>query len=205
VGLGADASKTISQYSKGMQQRVGLAQSLLNDPKLMFMDEPTSGLDPNARREVRDLILGFRGEGRTVFVSTHELSEAQLMCDRVGIIHKGHLVKIGRVSELLRGGRVMFRATGVTRELADRVNLADSSVTFASGVLDIDMRDDQDINGVIDAVRSAGGKVEFITPREKMLEDLFIETVGGGKSQLDDRTRPPAQSKKESVPEEVAP
>lgn len=98
VNLHRDMSKTISQYSKGMQQRVGLAQALLNDPKLMFLDEPTGGLDPIAHREIRDLILSFREEGRTVFISSHELSEVELICDRVAIINKGVIARqeIGR-------------------------------------------------------------------------------------------------------------
>ena len=89
VNLHRDMTKPISNYSKGMQQRVGLAQSLLNDPKLLFLDEPTGGLDPIAHREIRDLILSFRDEGRTVFISSHELSEVELICDRVAIINRG--------------------------------------------------------------------------------------------------------------------
>ena len=103
VNLHRDMTKTISQYSKGMQQRVGLAQSLLNDPKLLFLDEPTGGLDPIAHREIRDLILSFRDEGRTVFISSHELSEVELICDRVAIINRGVIARQGRLRDLDRG------------------------------------------------------------------------------------------------------
>ena len=106
MNLHRDTTKTISQYSKGMQQRIGLAQSLINDPKLLFLDEPTGGLDPIAHREIRDLILSFRDEGRTVFISSHELSEVELICDRVAIINKGVIEAQGKLTELLKGGRV---------------------------------------------------------------------------------------------------
>ena len=113
VNLHRDVTKTISQYSKGMQQRIGLAQSLINDPKLLFLDEPTGGLDPIAHREIRDLILGFRDEGRTVFISSHELSEVELICDRVAIINRGVIERQGKLTDLLRGGRIEITAAGM--------------------------------------------------------------------------------------------
>lgn len=177
VNLAADASKTISQYSKGMQQRVGLAQSLLNDPKLLFLDEPTGGLDPIAHTEIRDLILNFRDEGRTVFISSHELSEVERICDRVAIINKGVIARQGRLDDLLRGGRIEIIANGVSREFADSVRLADTTVSFAEGRVIIDMPEEQDPNSILDSLRAAKGSVVSVIPRRKRLEDLFVEAV----------------------------
>jgi ABC-2 type transport system ATP-binding protein len=177
VNLHRDASKTISQYSKGMQQRVGLAQSLLNDPKLLFLDEPTGGLDPIAHREIRDLILGFREEGRTVFISSHELSEVELICDRVAIINRGVIERQGKIGDLLSGGRIEITVEGIENQFLTDMKIADSNVrALPIGVL-LDMPEEADPNSVIDAVRSKGGRVISVVPRRKRLEDLFVETV----------------------------
>ena len=177
VNLHRDMTKTISQYSKGMQQRVGLAQSLLNDPKLLFLDEPTGGLDPIAHREIRDLILSFRDEGRTVFISSHELSEVELICDRVAIINKGVIARQGKLTELLKGGRIEITAEGVTEALLKDMKIVDANLrTVANGFL-LDMPEENDPNGVIDAIRGQKGRVISVVPRRKRLEDLFVETV----------------------------
>jgi len=177
VNLAADASKTISQYSKGMQQRIGLAQSLLNDPKLLFLDEPTGGLDPIAHTEIRDLILQFRDEGRTVFISSHELSEVERICDRVAIINKGLIERQGRLDDLLRGGRIEIIAEGVNQAFSDSVRGAETTVSFHNGRLIVDMPEEGDVNGLVDGIRAAKGTVVSIIPRRRRLEDLFIETV----------------------------
>lgn len=183
VNLAGDASKTISQYSKGMQQRVGLAQSLLNDPKLLFLDEPTGGLDPIAHTEIRDLILQFRDEGRTVFISSHELSEVERICDRVAIINKGIIERQGKLNDLLRGGRIEIEATGVAPELADKLReIPDTIVSFHEGRLLLDSSEENDLNAIIDAIRDTKtSQIVSIIPRRRRLEDLFIETVRGAK------------------------
>ena len=182
VNLAADASKTISQYSKGMQQRIGLAQSLLNDPKLLFLDEPTGGLDPIAHTEIRDLILQFRDEGRTVFISSHELSEVERICDRVAIINKGVIERQGSLDELLRGGRIEIIVDGVSQTFADSIRTSESTVSFHNGRLIVDMPEEGDVNALIDGARSSKGTVVSVIPRRRRLEDLFIETVNKPKS-----------------------
>src|SRR5262249_23177328 len=139
VNLHRDVTKTISQYSKGMQQRIGLAQSLINDPKLLFLDEPTGGLDPIAHREIRDLILSFRDEGRTVFISSHELSEVELICDRVAIINKGVIESQGKLTELLKGGRIEITVEGVPEQFLKDMNISDSNVRTLPVGLMLDM------------------------------------------------------------------
>ncbi|MBS1716490.1 MAG: ABC transporter ATP-binding protein [Armatimonadetes bacterium] len=177
VNLAADATKTISQYSKGMQQRVGLAQSLLNDPKLLFLDEPTGGLDPIAHTEIRDLILNFREEGRTVFISSHELSEVERICDRVAIIHRGVIRRQGKLTELLKGGRVEVEAEGITKEFEDSIKIEGAIISLKDGRLIVDMPEEADVNSLLDGIRSSKGSVTSVIPRRKRLEDLFVETV----------------------------
>ncbi|MCW5936243.1 MAG: ABC transporter ATP-binding protein [Fimbriimonadaceae bacterium] len=177
VNLGNDMNRPISQYSKGMQQRVGLAQSLLNDPKLLFLDEPTGGLDPIAHIEIRDLILQFRDEGKTVFISSHELSDVERICDRVAIINKGEVVAQGRLEELLIGGRIEITANNCTTEVADKIRDLHTMVSINSGRMIVDMPDSSSPNDVVAMVQAAGGEIVSVIPRRKRLEDLFLEAV----------------------------
>ncbi len=183
VGLGDAMDKTISQYSKGMQQRIGLAQSRLNDPKLVFLDEPTGGLDPIAHREIRDQIVKLRDEGKTVFISSHELSEVELICDRVAIINYGTVVRQGSLSTLLSGGRVEVSATGITE--ADALAIAGPAAPIghlAHGI-SMEVSETEDVNAMMDEIRRRGGKIVSVVPRKMRLEDLFHEAItesGGG-------------------------
>lgn len=177
VNLHRDKTKTISQFSKGMQQRIGLAQALINDPKLLFLDEPTGGLDPIAHREIRDLILSFREEGRTVFISSHELSEVELICDRVAIINHGVIARQGKLTELLKGGRVELTVKGIQRAVFEDMKIVDSNVRDIAGGVLFDVPEESDINSIIDAVRAQKGSISGVVPRKKRLEDLFVETV----------------------------
>ncbi len=182
VNLHRDKTKTISQFSKGMQQRIGLAQALINDPKLLFLDEPTGGLDPIAHREIRDLILSFREEGRTVFISSHELSEVELICDRVAIINHGVIVRQGKLTELLKGGRVELTVAGVNKGLFEDMKILDGNVRdVGGGQVLFDVPEESDINGVIDAIRANKGSISGVVPRKKRLEDLFVEAVSANK------------------------
>lgn len=177
VNLANDMNRQINQYSKGMQQRVGLAQSLLNDPKLLFLDEPTGGLDPIAHIEIRDLILKFREEGRTVFISSHELSDVERICDRVAIINKGELVHQGKLEDLLAGGRIEITAEGVDHAFADKLKDEETIVSLAGDRLIVDTPDSHNPNAMIDSIRDVGGKILSVIPRRKRLEDLFLESV----------------------------
>ncbi|MDQ1300855.1 MAG: transporter, partial [Chloroflexota bacterium] len=118
VGLADRAGSKLGEFSKGMLQRIGLAQALLNRPALVFLDEPTSGLDPLGRHEVRDLIRELRGEGVTVFLNSHFLSEVEVTCDRVAIVKRGRVVRLGTLAELTRQGiEIELRVTGLTPEI----------------------------------------------------------------------------------------
>jgi ABC-2 type transport system ATP-binding protein len=159
VGLRNDKSKQLKQYSKGMMQRIGIAQALVNDPKLLIFDEPTSGLDPVAHIEIRNLIESLRQQGKTVFLSSHQLSDVELVCDRICILNYGKLVKMGRVDELVAEGRIEIAASGVSAEVCGRLE----KLGTVSGV---------------DEIRSAGGMVHSVIPLKRTLEEIFVETVG---------------------------
>jgi ABC-2 type transport system ATP-binding protein len=177
VGLGDAGLKPISKFSKGMQQRIGLAQCLLNEPKLLFLDEPTGGLDPIAHIEIRDLILQMRNEGKTVFISSHELSDVERICDRVAIIDRGKIVKQGKLDTLLSGGRVEITAEGVPDAIKSKVEGDDVLVSLHSGRLILDCPESVATDGFLDAIHTAGGRIISVIPRRKRLEDLFVETI----------------------------
>lgn len=172
----------LRKFSKGMLQRVGLAQALVNDPAIVFLDEPMSGLDPVGRREVRDLIAGLRQEGKTVFMNSHILSDIEVLCDRVAILKRGTLAHVGHLDELRRRAgdtdRVELVATGTQIEpllllLPDRDKFQVSAT--ASGVR-IELTDEQYVDEAIAALRKARGKLVSVQPVRQSLEDLFLES-----------------------------
>lgn len=183
VGLADSGSKPISKFSKGMQQRIGLAQSLLNDPKLLFLDEPTGGLDPIAHIEIRDLILQMRNEGKTIFISSHELSDVERICDRVAIIDHGKVKAEGKLDYLLRGGRVEITAENVGQNLADQLSTDGILVSLHGKRLIVDAPDSMATDGMLDSIRGAGGTIVSVIPRRKRLEDLFVETIATARAQ----------------------
>ncbi len=203
VGLGDAMEKTISQYSKGMQQRIGLAQSRLNDPKLVFLDEPTGGLDPIAHREIRDQIVKLRDEGKTVFISSHELSEVELICDRIAIINHGTVVRQGSLSSLLRGGRVEISVTGLDETAARQIVGPVAPIGHIVDGVTIEVSEDEDVNALMDEVRRRGARILSVIPRKMRLEDLFHEAVsesGGGTGQRDETRLSGASIAKEDAP-----
>jgi ABC-2 type transport system ATP-binding protein len=177
VGLAEkDWNKQLRKFSKGMLQRVGLAQSLINDPKVVFLDEPMSGLDPMGRREIRDLIAGLRDTGTTVFMSTHILSDVEALCDQVAILRGGKLAATGKLDDLLaRGGENLsfeINASGIS---AEAMNGNFNSVRQKAGGISIEVVDEKEIDAVITAIRTAGGKLLSVQPIKQSLEELFVE------------------------------
>ncbi len=179
VGLKNDKSKQLKQYSKGMQQRIGIAQSLINDPRLLILDEPTSGLDPVAHIEIRKLIESIRDQGKTVFLCSHQLTDVELVCDRVCILNYGKLMRAGRVEELVAEGRTEITATGVPEAVAIKLKAMAASVNSDNGKLTVTCSDGDVVNEMVDLVRGAKGKILSVVPLKRSLEDVFVETVGG--------------------------
>ena len=168
----------LRKFSKGMLQRVGLAQSLVNDPEIVFLDEPMSGLDPVGRREVRDLIATLRDEGKTVFMCSHILSDIEVLCDRVAILKGGRLAQVGHLDELRQitegPNRMEVLATNADAETL-RKHLADALVAPTPRGLRIEIASEDEIEKVIAALRQAGGKVVSIQPVKQSLEELFLD------------------------------
>jgi ABC-2 type transport system ATP-binding protein len=178
VGLKNDKLKQLKQYSKGMLQRIGIAQALVNDPKLLIFDEPTSGLDPVAHIEIRNLIVSLREQGKTVFLSSHQLSDVELVCDRVAILNYGRLVRTGRVLDLIEGSRTEIIAEGVSAGGVEQIRQIATDVAQQDGVLTAYHEHVDDVNRIVDAVRANGGKLISVVPQRRRLEDIFVETIG---------------------------
>jgi ABC-2 type transport system ATP-binding protein len=171
----------LRKFSKGMLQRVGLAQALVNEPEIVFLDEPMSGLDPVGRRQVRDLIASLKDEGKTIFMCSHILSDIEVLCDRVAILKRGRLEHIGYLDELRqRSGetnRIEILATGTDADIL-RLHLADSvnsSLDLTARGIRIEVTDEKDVDSVILALRKAGGKLVSVQPVRQSLEELFLD------------------------------
>jgi ABC-2 type transport system ATP-binding protein len=167
----------LRKFSKGMLQRVGLAQSLINDPEIVFLDEPMSGLDPVGRREVRDLIAALRDEGKTVFMCSHILSDIEVLCDRVAILKRGKLAQVGYLDELRRTSegpnRMEVLATGTDAETLKQ-HLPETEITATPRGLRIEIGSEDEIDRVLAALRKVGGKVVSVQPVKQSLEELFL-------------------------------
>ena len=198
VGLGADRRRLLREYSKGMIQRVGLAQALVNDPEFVMLDEPMSGLDPIGRREVRELIFSLRDEGRTVLFSSHILSDAEQLCSRVGILAKGRLVAAGTVADLAagagdtrRGWEIVVAAlpeTAVAR-LGARVTRV---TAIADGRYSLEIGSDVRPEHIVGDLASAGATLVSVTPLGTTLEDAFLKALGTAEAR-GDRPEAPGQ------------
>lgn len=168
----------LRKFSKGMLQRVGLAQALINDPKVIFLDEPMSGLDPIGRRQVRDLIASLREDGKTVFMCSHILSDIEVLCDRVAIMKKGRLDQIGHLDQLRQRdedrNRVEVWTTGA-EESSLRQALPGVLLTSSARGLRVEIPSESELENVLSALRKAGGKVVSVQPLQQSLEELFLD------------------------------
>ena len=171
----------LRKFSKGMLQRVGLAQALVNDPQVVFLDEPMSGLDPVGRREVRDLIGGLREQGKTVFMCSHILSDIEVLCDRVAILKRGKLAHAGHLDQLRQraGDSNHFEvvASGIDAAALSAHPSSNNSyrVSTTPGGLRIEVNDEKDVDGVIAMLRKVDGKLVSVQPVRQSLEELFLE------------------------------
>ncbi|MGZ7030010.1 MAG: ABC transporter ATP-binding protein [Terriglobales bacterium] len=176
VGLPEEGRTQLRKFSKGMLQRVGVAQAIIHDPKLVFLDEPMSGLDPIGRRELRDLIQSLKEEGKTVFFSTHILSDAEALCDRVAVLHKGELRGVGVVQDLLA------RFSGKVEIIWDGPAATSSMIALgcqchSTGETIRAVLPQEHLDAAIEAIRRARGRLISVTPVRASLEDYFLETL----------------------------
>ena len=189
VGLIDRRHHPLRSYSKGMQQRAGLAQALLNDPDIVFLDEPTSALDPIGRLEVRNVIRTLRASGKTVFLNSHLLSEVEMVCDQVTIIHRGQVAATGPMHELVRRELVVDVVVGVngpdTEVILERHGVVRAIEETASGtmMMRLAVNDDEAIAQAVSDLVQAGVPVYAVKPHGLSLEDLFFEVVSSSEQE----------------------
>lgn len=176
VGLSDVGGVQLRKFSKGMLQRVGIAQAIIHDPKVVFLDEPMSGLDPMGRREVRDLMEGLKQEGKTIFFSTHILSDAEALCDRVAILHKGELRGIGVIADLTSSVRGKVEVMWQGSEIPASLRALGAECHLVGEMARAVVPEDQ-MDAAIDAVRRAHLKLISVTPVRATLEDYFVQKL----------------------------
>ena len=185
VGLAGRADRPVRRFSKGMVQRLGLAQALIGDPPLVILDEPMSGLDPIGRKDVRDLMLRLRSEGRTVLFSTHILSDVEALCDRVGIMVASRLTDCGALSSLLEPGvrEVEVVARGILPELVERLERAGARAVRRDDAWVLTFSAEPAAQEAVRAVVAAGGVLVAVSPHRETLESLFVKRARAAATQ----------------------
>lgn len=176
VGMSEWATTRIDKYSKGMLQRLGIAQALMNDPELMVLDEPTDGLDPVGRRDVRELLLELKSAGKTVFLNSHLLSELEMVCDRVAILVDGLVARQGTLDELTEETveyRIAF--SGDARAIQEKIEALGASL--GANVITVSGHDTGKVNAMIDLLRAAGLSIESVQPHRFSLEDILVQVL----------------------------
>jgi len=178
VGLIDDASRNIGKFSRGMLQRVGIAQALMNDPQLLMLDEPTSALDPISRLQVREVLLNARKQGKAVFLSSHQLSEVELVCDRVVFLRQGRVIAQGKTQQLLQStSQFEITAEGLSSRPQGAVEVQQQDGRF------IFLVDSKLQRETIEQIWSSGGRVVSVVPRSQTLEQLFVELMKDSSTQ----------------------
>jgi ABC-2 type transport system ATP-binding protein len=176
VGLERARNLQLRKFSRGMLQRIGLAQALINDPSLVFLDEPLGGLDPLGRKEIRDIIVGLKRAGKTVFLCSHILQDIEMICDRVAMIVGGRIINQGALSDLI-SEKVLFTeviVSGVEKSELERLGEAFS---VSGGRVLLKIVEERDVEQTLNLVQSKKGKVHSLIPRTETLEDLFVGMV----------------------------
>jgi ABC-2 type transport system ATP-binding protein len=185
VGLADRRRDRLRTFSKGMQQRIGLAQALMNAPELVILDEPTSALDPIGRRLVRDVVLKLRAEGTTVFLNSHLLSEIEMTCDQVAILKHGRLVRQGLIDQLLAPPSMvelrLEQLTPATTEALAAIGRVTTDGAGSDGVLvRVEVADAARVPDLAEAVVHSGGRLLSMVARRETLEDMFVRVVTDG-------------------------
>jgi ABC-2 type transport system ATP-binding protein len=168
----------IKKYSKGMMQKLGLAQAMLSEPDLIFLDEPTDGVDPIGRKEIRDILTELKSRGKTIFLNSHLLSEVEMICDRVAILNKGDLIKEGNVDDLTKSEDVFVIHTVETlsTELKQKILAIDSNAGAGENEIHTEAGIDK-LNQVIDLLRKNKIQLKTVNQKTSSLEELFINVI----------------------------
>jgi len=202
VGILGRKDYKIRTYSKGMKQRLGLAQAMMHDPEVIFLDEPTDGVDPVGRREIREIMQRLRSEGKTLFLNSHLLSEVELICDRVGILQKGQMIREGDVETLTQqhGLFVIGLAPGQKFPRDDVVEHG-YSVDEVGEFWEVSLHACQSIDPVVDLLRARGLNLRHLVEKRQSLEDLFVQTVEEAEPGVDRIARKARPASKKRNPE----
>jgi ABC-2 type transport system ATP-binding protein len=183
VGMTRARKRLIRGYSKGMRQRIGLAQALLSDPGILILDEPTTGLDPVARKEIRDLLIQLRDQGKSLLISSHELLEVELISDRVGILFEGVLQTSGTIDELLTSREFSIKAEEAAPEATQKVREAGLiTEDAAAGRVSLRVPENMSLYQALDICKSQNMKIVSVSPRRETLEEVFVRVVGSAVS-----------------------
>lgn len=178
IGLDENARSRIRTFSKGMLQRIGIGQAIINEPELLFLDEPTSALDPIGRRDVRDLIMRLKDKGTTIFLNSHLLSEVEMTCDRIGILNKGKLVKVSKMQALISPSPcVDIKVDKVTDEMLERIRTIATDVEWSGDSLSVTLEDEEQINELANIIMDSGATLREFTPRQQALEESFVQAI----------------------------
>lgn len=187
VGLTDSAHMRLSKFSKGMLQRIGLAQAMLNQPELIFLDEPTSGLDPLGRRLVRDIIRQLKARGTTIFLNSHFLSEVEITCDRVAFIKAGQIVRIDTIADLLnQGTEVVLRVDRLKPELRARLEHLGTQLQVNGSTVSMVVDNQEVIPEIARLVHQQGVNLYELSPRQKSLEEIFVDIIEGNPDEFPD-------------------
>lgn len=197
VGLKGRMHYKIRTYSKGMKQRVGIAQAILHDPELIVLDEPTDGVDPVGRREIRDLLQQLKSQGKTIFINSHLLGEVELVCDRIVILQRGEVIEQGSIATLTRkqGTFTVGLAPGEEFPLQEVANIGyQVSRLRNSDFWEISLGPNQTIDPVVSLLVQQGLHLRHLVEKRQSLEDLFLATVEAAEPGIDDSTASPPRS-----------
>jgi ABC-2 type transport system ATP-binding protein len=188
VGLKGRMNYKIRTYSKGMKQRLGIAQALFHNPEVIFLDEPTDGVDPVGRREIRDLLQQLKSQGITIFLNSHLLGEVELICDRVAILQSGEMVRQGTMAELTQQRGLFMLGLADGQKLPTEDLEKQGYHALQSGNLwEVSLKDGQSIDPLIDLLRSRGLGIRHLMQKRQTLEDIFIQTVEAAEPGVDRR------------------
>ncbi len=198
MGLADSARRKVRTYSKGMKQRLGLAQALVHDPQVLFLDEPTDGVDPVGRAQVRQVLERLRSEGKTIFLNSHLLGEVERVCDRVGILEAGRLVREGSIDELTRTRLSYHLKTSPPLDAAAREELSRVAVTVAAAGdgVEIGLAKEEDLDRVVDLLRARKVGIRGLTALRHSLEEVFLEALKETGPVKGDANRAPGEAGK---------